>query len=205
MLITSADGGKNLVAPRGLPDGILGPVKNKPILYQRSTAVPVEHRARGLAGLTSNGRPTGGKTWSQDRPACRLEEVPHHSADHAHAPGGKLQILCRSRQRKIVESWSTDGGLTWSPLAATVLPNPDSGIDAVNLQDGRILLVYNHTPRGRSPMNVAISADGKTWQAALDLETERGEFSYPGRDLHARRQRAHHLHLEAQKDQARRA
>ena len=41
------------------------------------------------------------------------------------------------------------------------------------------LLVYNHAPRGRSPLNVAISKDGKSWQAALVLENEPGEYSYP--------------------------
>jgi predicted neuraminidase len=45
--------------------------------------------------------------------------------------------------------------------------------------------------RGRTasrfpPLNVAVSADGKTWQAALALEDQPGEYSYPaviqGRD-----------------------
>ena len=67
-------------------------------------------------------------------------------------PGGKLQILCRSQQRKIVESWSDDGGQTWSKLAATELPNPDSGIDAVTLADGRFALVYN--PHAARPQPV---------------------------------------------------
>jgi predicted neuraminidase len=40
-------------------------------------------------------------------------------------------------------------------------------------------LVYNHTASGRSPLNVAVSSDGKAWQAALALETEPGEYSYP--------------------------
>ena len=50
----------------------------------------------------------------------------------------------------------------------------------MTLQDGRHLLVYNHTAKGRSPLNVAVSTDGKDWQAALVLEDEPGkEFSYP--------------------------
>ena len=50
----------------------------------------------------------------------------------------------------------------------------------MTLADGRHLLVYNHTLRGRSPLNVAVAApDGQTWQAALVLEAEPGEFSYP--------------------------
>lgn len=61
----------------------------------------------------------------------------------------------------------------------TSLPNPNSGLDAVTLRDGRQLIVYNHTASGRSPLNVAVSRDGKVWEAALTLESEPGEFSYP--------------------------
>lgn len=67
-------------------------------------------------------------------------------------------------------------------MKLTELPNPNSGTDAVTLADGRQLLVYNHNGnrRGRSPLNLAVSRDGQTWQAALTLENEPGsEFSYP--------------------------
>ena len=65
-------------------------------------------------------------------------------------------------------------------MTLTEMPNPNSGIDAVTLRDGRHLLVYNHTTKGRSPLNVAVSSDGRTWQAALVLEDQpRSEFSYP--------------------------
>jgi predicted neuraminidase len=64
-------------------------------------------------------------------------------------------------------------------MALTTLPNPNSGIDAVTLADGRHLIVYNHTTEGRSPLNVAVSRDGKLWEAALILESEPGEYSYP--------------------------
>jgi predicted neuraminidase len=83
------------------------------------------------------------------------------------------------------QSWSTDGGKSWSKLSATSLPNPNSGTDAVTLKDGRQLLVYNHSindgpyPKGRGIINVAISADGNSWKTVLTLEQEEGEFSYP--------------------------
>ena len=64
-------------------------------------------------------------------------------------------------------------------MKATSLPNPNAGIDAVMLRDGRGLLVYNHTEKGRSPLNVAVSSDGKLWNAALVLEDKPGEYSYP--------------------------
>src|SRR5262249_47648968 len=91
----------------------------------------------------------------------------------------RLQAVGRTRQGKVFETWSQDGGRTWGPLSLTALPNPNSGIDAVTLADGRHLIVYNHTARGRSPLNVAVSDDGKTWQAAAVLESEPGEYSYP--------------------------
>jgi predicted neuraminidase len=92
----------------------------------------------------------------------------------------RLQMLCRTHGTGyIAESWSQDGGRTWSPLEATSLLNPNSGIDAVTLKDGRQLLVFNNTKKGRYPLNVAVSQDGKQWNVKLDLETKPGEFSYP--------------------------
>jgi predicted neuraminidase len=64
-------------------------------------------------------------------------------------------------------------------MTLTDLPNPSSGIDAVTLHDGRQLIVYNHTSKGRTPLNVAVSKDGRNWMAGLVLENEPAEFSYP--------------------------
>jgi len=61
----------------------------------------------------------------------------------------------------------------------TPLPNPNSGIDAVSLTGGSHLLVYNHTRRGRSPLNLSLTRDGRRWYAALVLEDDRKEYSYP--------------------------
>lgn len=60
------------------------------------------------------------------------------------------------------------------------LPNPNSAIEAVNLIDGRIVLVYNHSKKERYPLNIAISKDGgATWKMEVVLEEEPGEYSYP--------------------------
>ena len=69
------------------------------------------------------------------------------------------------------------------------LPNPNSGIDAVTLNDGRFLLVYNPTTKNwgnRVPLTVAVSNDGKIWKNVFDLESvkdpksaEEEEYSYP--------------------------
>jgi predicted neuraminidase len=49
----------------------------------------------------------------------------------------------------------------------------------VTLRDGRHLLVYNHSATKRTPLNIAVSADGKIWKSALTLEDSAGEYSYP--------------------------
>ncbi|HTM53864.1 MAG TPA: sialidase family protein [Pirellulales bacterium] len=178
MLITSDDAGKTWSAPRRLPEGILGPIKNKPILYDGELVCPSsteQGRWRAHMERTKD----WGASWSKSDSLVDATKFGVIQPTLLVYPGGKLQALMRSQQRKIVESWSSDAGRTWSPMAASDLPNPDSGIDAVNLKDGRALLVYNHTPRGRTPLNIAVSSDGHAWQAALTLETEPGEYSYP--------------------------
>jgi predicted neuraminidase len=94
---------------------------------------------------------------------------------------GKIEMLCRSTISSILSSWSQDNGRTWSEFKSIGLPNPNSGIDAVTLKDGRHLLVYNHLTKGRNMLNVAISIDGKNWKAAALLENDKTgtEFSYP--------------------------
>jgi alpha-L-rhamnosidase len=92
-----------------------------------------------------------------------------------------LQALTRSQNGTINETWSYNNGKTFTPLQQTDLINNNSSIDAITLQDGRHLMVYNNCkPPSRSPLNVAISKDGKKWEPLYVLENEVGaEFSYP--------------------------
>jgi len=93
---------------------------------------------------------------------------------------GSLQMLCRSKEKKIVETWSKDKGKTWSPVQATELPNNNSGIDAVTLKNGFQLLICNPVEKGRNKLALLASPDGKTWENLLVLEDlPEGEFSYP--------------------------
>ena len=91
----------------------------------------------------------------------------------------RLQILCQSKQGKVYESWSDDRGKSWSRMIKTALPNPNSPVDGVVLNDGRALLVYNHSSTSREQLHVAMSNDGRNWSAAYVLEDDLGEYSYP--------------------------
>ena len=185
MVRESTDAGRTWSSARRLPDGVLGPVKNKPvrlddgtILSGSSTETPDTANEWRIHFERST---DNGATWSVVRPAPTTagEEIDAIQPSILVHRDGRLQAVGRSRSQRVFETWSTDKGRTWSPVALTSLPNPSAGTDAITLRDGRHLIVYNHTPKGRTPLNVALSRDGKTWAPAVVLEDQPGEYSYP--------------------------
>ena len=180
MLMTSEDSGKSWSKPRRLPEGILGPIKNKPVQLSNGEILcgtSTEHAGWRVHFERSSDL---GQTWQATPPVNDGKKIEAIQPSILFNGGGRLEALGRTQQGKIFQIWSEDEGRTWGQMTLTSLPNPNAGTDAVTLRDGHHLLVYNHTAKGRSPLNVAVSAGGKTWQAALVLEDEPGmEFSYP--------------------------
>jgi len=179
MLTTSDDDGKTWSKPRRLPEGILGPIKNKPVQLSGGDILcpsSTEHEGwRVHFERTSD----LGATWHATPPLNDGKEISAIQPTILLHTDRRLQVLGRTRQGKIFQISSEDGGQTWGKMTLTSLPNPNSGIDAVTLKNGRHLLVYNHS-KSRTPLNVALSSDGDHWQAVLVLEDEpASEFSYP--------------------------
>ena len=178
-LLTSNDGGRTWSAPRQLPGHIFGPSKNKPIqLLNGDILCPASTENEGWRVHIERSTDLG-ETWEKTGPLNDGVAFASIQPSILRYADGRLQILCRSRQGRITDCWSSDSGKTWSEMRATALPNEGSGNDAVTLADGRQLLVYNHSSTDRTPLNVALSRDGKNWQAALVLENRPGEYSYP--------------------------
>jgi len=193
MFIFSLDQGQTWSPPHRLPDGIIGPAKNKPVELDKGVVL----------------FPSSAESFDSWR--IFIESIRPHSPDDfllranwsVTGPlndralmviqptlldfgGGDILLLSRHKQpnpflpQSIMEARSMDDGHTWSQLKLTDLPNPNSGIDAVVLKDGRCVLVYNPTRLKRTPLDVAISNDqGKTWRPLLRLENGFGEYSYP--------------------------
>ncbi len=186
MVKTSDDKGKTWSAAERLPGNLLGPVKNKPVQLADGTILSPSSTETADAWKVHIEKSTdGGHSW-------QFIPVDAGSSFKAIQPSillhdeNRLQILCRSDQDRIVTAWSEDGGDNWSQLTTTALLNPNSGTDAVTLENGDHLLVYNPDVRGsewfngRGRLHVALSADGKEWEDILVLEDEKDkEYSYP--------------------------
>jgi len=184
---TSDDNGESWSAAHSLPISIFGPIKNKPVQLRDGTILCPS----SVEG--PNGR-WEARIERTDQTLRNWEVIPVDTnslfdviqPSILQYPGKRMQILCRSKQGNIIQSWSKDSGTNWSSLSRTTLPNPNSGADALTLKDGRQLIVYNpDVPgkewfNGRSKLRVALSTDGVHWRDIIDLEngtTE--EYSYP--------------------------
>jgi predicted neuraminidase len=183
MMTTSEDHGATWAKPTQLPEGILGPIKDKPFELADGTIL-CPSSTEGAQGWRLHMEWTKdlGKTWEKSGPLNDGKEFGAIQPTILKLTGGDLALVCRSEQGKILYARSKDQGRTWSPLAALEVPNPNSGIDAVTLADGRHVLVYNDTPKGRTPLKVAVSdadGDGVAWRNVLTLESQPGEYSYP--------------------------
>jgi predicted neuraminidase len=198
MVVTSSDGGRGWSTPRRLPDGILGPIKNKPVVladgaWLSPSSVEAGEGVGADAGagwsLHFERSDDRGATWTKSEPVASPLNIDAIQPSVLFHPDGVLQAVARTRQGVVASTWSKDGGRTWSPLGAVDLPNPNSGTDAVTLADGRQLIIYNPTAHAadtpgkgpRWPLAVALSGDGVHWRNVLTLETAplTSGYAYP--------------------------
>ncbi len=180
MLKTSDNNGRTWSKATRLPNGYLGPIKNKPIELPDNVILCGSSTEKAGWRVHMEKTRSFGRQWSKTEPLNAALDYGAIQPTILWYPNGRMQILCRTKQLKITECWSTDRGSTWSRMMATELPNPNAGFDAVMLRDGRALLVYNHSTSDRHVLNIALSEDGKRWNGAMILENEPGgEFSYP--------------------------
>lgn len=189
MMATSIDEGKTWSKPRRLPEGILGPIKNKPVQLANGDIL-CGGSTEGSGGWRVHFERSSdfGKTWTATSPVNDGKEIGAIQPSVLFYPNSRLQAVGRTRNEKMFQIWSDDNGASWGAMSLLSLPNPNSGTDAVTLRDGRQLLVYNHNistgsrNKGRSPLNLAVSNDGTNWSAALVLEDDPNApngFAYP--------------------------
>ena len=182
----SSDGGQSWSSEQILPAGIVGPTKTKPILTSDGLLIcpssietgepEAEFKATACWVEISEDQ---GRSWYKVGP-LQLPDQQFGAIEPTFFfdSEGKLNMLCRNRANRIGDKgWicqavSPDGGLHWSELKPTSLPNPDSGIDVADLGNGRIVLAYNHSFTERFPLHLAITSDGGShWSSPMILDS----------------------------------
>lgn len=174
-----------------------GPVRCKPVYLKDGTLLaPASIETETQWDAFVDRSDDDGRTWETSEwvpidhtifpPKGIIQPTLWESAEGVH-------MLVRTSASDIYRSDSSDSGRTWSPAYSIGLPNNNSGVDVVRMDDGRLVLIYN--PVGlnwgpRSPLIIRMSKDnGATWGIPFILEREPGEYSYPaivakGRTLH---------------------
>lgn len=103
---------------------------------------------------------------------------------------GDVHMLLRSTQGKIFRSDSKDSGRSWCEAYETDIPNNNSGIDLIKIDNDTILLIYNPVGENwgiRTPLSwILLSGNGSIRKSygviehnENPLDNQDGEFSYP--------------------------
>ncbi|MSR59440.1 MAG: neuraminidase (sialidase)-like protein [Planctomycetaceae bacterium] len=112
-----------------------------------------------------------GQTWSASRPLVSLGGVQPSLATRK---DGTLVALMRDNgppPKRLLQSESKDGGMSWSAVVDTEILNPGAGSEVITLKNGRWLLVNNDTEKGRHRLLLSLSDDeGVTWKWNRYLE-----------------------------------
>ena len=215
----SQDDGHTWSAPAELVPGDAsggrGPVRNKPIRLKSGRILAGGSTEHGIWQAFADLSDDDGRTWRKSTPVM-IKNLQYRQGERTaesdiavssqsfygrgviqpslwQSADGSVHMLLRSSEGFVYRADSEDGGETWSEAYALPLPNNNSGLDLVRLEDGTLLLVCNPVAANwgmRSPLSLFISEDdGASWAKLCDLETAKGEFSYPaiiaqGDDVH---------------------
>lgn len=196
----SSDGGETWTDLELLIErpGILG--RNLPFQDDELLLIPAEYESSWTPVFLRS--EDGGKSW-------KLKGDFDKGTNHLIQPAvvelssGNLLAYLRSQEGYIFQTISKDRGKHWSTPESTTLPNNNSGIDLVSLENKKLLLAYNPTgiqkdldklsqkwpsdmPKDfdhwgpRTPLRIAISHNaGQEWRYKIDVEEGPGEYSYP--------------------------
>ncbi len=188
--MVSDDEGKTWSPAEHLPAGLLGPIRAKPLVMADGTIVSgssIEAYHAWAAWIERSS--DGGRTWRKIGPLvpARTSDTDLNHTFGIIQPsvvefrGKHLRLYARATSQiaRICAADSYDAGVTWTQPHPLDLLNPNSGIDAVRLRDGRVVMIYNDTAHGRTPLNLAVSKDGEHFTNFYTLEDQPGEYSYP--------------------------
>ncbi len=138
----------------------------------------------------------GGATWRQSRselktPTSSLGELGAVEPVVIELKDGRVWNLIRTQMGRFFESFSSDGGETWTSAQPSDIYSSDSPAGLLRLKDGRLLNFVNDCRRfpyaagGRQVLHAVVSSDeGRTWKGWREVIRDplRGEPPPPNGD-----------------------
>ncbi|MBE6561244.1 MAG: hypothetical protein E7662_08960 [Ruminococcaceae bacterium] len=193
--MTSSDNCRTWSTPRELISGDRsggrGPVRNKILRTASGILLAPGSTEQGEWKCFIDRSENGGRSWERSAD-LRLPAEIRAKYENLRGKGiiqptlwesrSGIHAMMRSSEGQIWRSDSGDG-IDWCDPYPTAMPNNNSGIDAVSLPDGRVILACN--PVGdnwgaRTPISLYESRDnGRSFAWLTHLTTMQGEFSYP--------------------------
>lgn len=181
--VRSKDGGKTWTAPQMIFEGYTGSTNGAEETHDGHLVVPFSQYVAQPGRLVSRtvGSSDGGETWK----LSNMLDI-GGSGDHEGAlepcvvelKDKRLWMIIRTSRKFFWESFSTNGGLTWSEAKATEINSSHSPAHVIRLSDGRLAMVWNPAAHQRRQLHLSLSSDeGRTWSTSF--AAVRGSTTYP--------------------------
>lgn len=196
---TSQKTGDQWAKPKKIFEGYVGSIRsfmeltNERLILSFGKAVP-ERVSKPAAGYVDYGwnevvslySDDDGENWGNSN-ALSIEidsdKTTRYGAvepDVIELESGRLWMLIRTNKGVLYESFSLDGGSSWSDPEPSMFISSDSPPAFLRLRDGRLVLFFNMNQRwddpnsyafgGREALHAAISADdGKSWKGFREV------------------------------------
>lgn len=179
--VRSVDDGKTWTKPQMIFKGYTGSTNGAAETSGGNLVVPFSHYVANPGRLVSRTvvSADGGKTWT---PGNKIDIG--GAGDHAGAvepcvielQDKRLWMVIRTARKFFWESFSADGGLTWSEAEPTEIRSSHSPGHVIRMSDGQLALAWN--PDSRRELCLAFSKDeGRTWTDSVVVA--RGSVTYP--------------------------
>jgi lysophospholipase L1-like esterase len=179
--VHSSDDGQTWSQPLMIFKGYTGSTNGAEETSGGNLVVPFSHYVANPGRLVSRTVVSrdAGKTWT---PSNQIDIG--GAGDHAGAvepcvielQDKRLWMVIRTARKFFWESFSEDGGLTWSEAKPTEIRSSHSPGHVIRLADGRLALAWN--PDSRRELCLALSKDeGQTWTDSVVVA--RGSTTYP--------------------------
>lgn len=124
----------------------------------------------------------GARSW---RPSSPIPGLGLNQPSVVRKKDGTLLAYMRDEgppPKRVLLSTSRDDGETWSTAQDLEIFNPNSSLEVLALKDGRWVMAFNDTERGRHRLALALSDDEGAswkWKRYLEKAEERAAFHYP--------------------------